>query len=224
MGNAFELIKSIPNQSVDLILTDPPYNIGSYSSGNIKFKNRKDMNNDIAEWDHDIVDPLEMVDDMVRILKPTGNIIIFTGSNLFGRWHAALDPIFDTFQYAAWHKTNPTPSVRKSSFLNSIELIVCCWNKGHTWNFTTQRDMHNFIETPVCAGKERYSHPTQKPLTVIDHFVKIASDEGDVVVDPFMGTGTTGLSACRLNRNFIGFECDPTYFGWATERMSAYVS
>lgn len=215
-----KLIKNIPDQSIDLILTDPPYNIGPYSSGNIKFKNRKDMNNDIADWDQDVIDPLCLVNDFVRILKPTGNIFIFTGSNYFGKWHSVLDPIFDTFQYMCWHKTNPTPSVRKSSFLNSIELIVCCWNKGHTWNFINQREMHNFMETSICMGHERLKHPTQKPVKILQHIINITTNPGDTVLDPFMGVGSSGHAALNLSRNFIGYELEKEYFDMATERLN----
>lgn len=220
MGDAFALIKEVPDSSVDLILTDPPYNIGSYSTGNIKFTTRKEMNNDIAHWDQDMIDPTLLVPEFQRILKPTGNIFIFTGSNLFGRWHSLLDPVYDTFQFMAWHKTNPTPNVRKSSFLNSIELIVCAWNKGHTWNFTKQNEMHNFLESGVCQGKERTAHPTQKPVKILEKLVSIASNPGDVVFDPFMGSGSTGVASTNLGRNFIGFELSPEYYAIANDRMA----
>jgi len=219
-GDAFKLIKDIPDQSVDLILTDPPYNIGSYSTGNIKFKSRKEMNNDIADWDQDIIDPTELSDEFIRVLKPTGNLFIFTGSNLFGKWHSILDPKFDTFQYMAWHKTNPTPSVRKSSFLNSLELIVCCWNKGHTWNFTTQNEMHNFYQSGICQGKERRKHPTQKPLKILQHIISIASNPGDLVFDPFMGSGSTGEASLRIGRNFTGFELSKDFYDISMERLT----
>jgi site-specific DNA-methyltransferase (adenine-specific)/modification methylase len=121
----------------------------------------------------------------------------------------------------AWHKTNPTPSVRKSSFLNSLELIVCCWNKGHVWNFTRQNEMHNFIETPICMGNERLKHPTQKPLRVLEHILVRASNAGDLVLDPFMGTGSTGVAAVRLGRSFRGFELDDAYFDMAQRRLAS---
>ena len=100
-------------------------------------------------------DPQKLLKDFRRILKPTGNIFIFTSYNLIGKYHEIFNPVFDTFQFMVWHKTNPIPNIRKSSFLNSCELIVCLWNKGHTWNFTKQNEMHNFIESPICMGKER---------------------------------------------------------------------
>ncbi|HQN24712.1 MAG TPA: site-specific DNA-methyltransferase [Bacteroidales bacterium] len=206
-ADAFEEIKRINDQSIDLILTDPPYNLGQYSTGNIKMSWRKDFNNDIAHWDKTSFAPSDWVREFKRILSPRGNIFAFTSYNLLGKWHEAFDPEFDTFQFVVWHKTNPPPKLYKSSFLNSCELIICCWNKGHTWNFSSQKEMHNFIESPICMGEERlkgkYSHPTQKPIKVLSHFIKIASNEGDTVFDPFMGVGSTGVAAVKLNRKFI---------------------
>jgi DNA modification methylase len=224
LGDSSELIKNIAEQSVDLILTDPPYNLGRYSTGNIKMSWRKDFNNDVAEWDTAIFDPSEWLEDFVRILKPTGTIFAFTSYNLLGQWHQVFDPIFDTFQFMVWHKTNPPPKLRRAGFLNSCELIICAWNKGHTWNFTKQKDMHNFIETPICMGRERVKnpvHPTQKPVKVLSHLIHLASNAGDLVFDPFMGVGSTGVAALQLARRFSGIELDPIYFTAAEKRIAA---
>jgi len=223
--NSYDLIKQIPTASVDLILTDPPYNLSHYSTGNIKLSWRKEINNDIAEWDKAIFDPADWVLHFKRILKPTGNIFAFTSYNLLGRWHQAFDPQFDTFQFMVWHKTNPVPKVRRAGFLNSCELIVCMWNKGHTWNFTSQKEMHNFFESPICMGSERVRnpvHPTQKPLRLLEHIIRIASEPKQVVLDPFMGVGSTGVAALRLGRRFIGIEIDENYFKAAEERLKQH--
>jgi len=101
------------------------------------------------------------------------------------------------------------------------------WNKGHTWNFTNQRDMHNFIETPICMSPERMKnpfHPTQKPIKVLEHIIKIASKEGDTVFDPFMGVGSTGIAALNLKRKFIGIEIDEKYFKAAEKRLKIAAS
>jgi DNA modification methylase len=217
------LIQRIPSQSVDLILTDPPYNLNGYSTGNIKLKWRKDINNDVAAWDGEAFRPAEWVDEFVRVLKPTGNLFAFTSYNMLGKWHEAFDPIFDTFQFMVWHKTNPMPKLRRAGFLNSCELIICAWNKGHTWNFTSQKDMHNFIETPICMGRERVkepSHPTQKPLRVMRRLIELASKPGDTVLDPFMGVGSTGVAVRELGRQFIGAEIDKAYFEAAVRRLA----
>jgi len=222
-GDAFELIRDIPDNSIDLILTDPPYNLSPYSRGNIKMSWRTDFNNDLAEWDKTEFDPFAWVAEFKRILKPTGNIFGFTSYNLLGKWHEAFDPEFDTFQFMVWHKTNPAPKLYKAGFLNSCELIVVLWNKGHTWNFISQKDMHNFIETSICMGNERLKdpkHPTQKPIKVLKHIIRIATNENDVILDPFMGVGSTGKAALEMNRKFIGFEIDDKYFKAATDRLN----
>lgn len=220
--DCYTYIKEIPDGSIDLILTDPPYNLSKYSTGNIKLSWRKDINNDLADWDKKIFDPANLIGDFIRILKPTGNIFAFTSYNLLGRWHEIFDPKFDTFQYMVWHKTNPVPKIRRAGFLNSCELIICVWNKGHTWNFTNQKEMHNLIESPICMGKERLKdpmHPTQKPVKVLSHIVKLASNPDDLVFDPFMGVGSTGVAALRLGREFLGFEIDESYFKAAEKRL-----
>jgi site-specific DNA-methyltransferase (adenine-specific)/modification methylase len=222
LGDSYELISEIPTASIDLILTDPPYNLSRYSTGNIRLSWRKDINNDVADWDKVEFRPSDWVSEFKRILKPTGNIFAFCSYNLIGKWHEAFDPEFDTFQFFVWHKTNPVPKVLRAGFLNSCELIVCMWNKGHTWNFSSQREMHNFIEAPICMGSERVRnpfHPTQKPVRVLEHIIKIASKEGDVVFDPFMGVGSTGVAALNLGRKFIGIEIDENYFRAAERRI-----
>jgi DNA modification methylase len=221
-GDAYKFMAGLPEGSVDLILTDPPYNLRGYSTGNIKLPWRKDINNDLAEWGGEPFEPANLVAEFKRILAPTGNIFAFTSYNLLGKWHEAFDPEFATFQFMAWHKTNPAPKIRRAGFLNSVELIVCMWNREHTWNFISQRDMHNFIETPICMGKERLKdphHPTQKPVRILEHIIKIASGEGDTVFDPFMGVGSTGVAALNLGRRFIGVDVDAGYVKAARKRI-----
>jgi site-specific DNA-methyltransferase (adenine-specific)/modification methylase len=218
-------MKTLPDKSVDLILTDPPYNIAKYSTGNIPLPGRTPLNNDIASWDKVDIDPAAMVADFKRILKPKGNIFVFTSYNLIGKWHSSFDSEFDTFQFFIWHKTNPAPKIYKNGFLNSCELIVCMWNKGHTWNFSNQREMHNFFECPICSSPERLQnpkHPAQKPLKLLKHLIAVSSNEGDIVFDPFMGVGSTGIAALALNRKFGGCEIDETYFNAAQERLERF--
>lgn len=227
--DCFSVLKNLPDNSIDLILTDPPYNLAKYSTGNMSFDWRSDINNDVAEWDLVELEPKDLAEEFKRVLSPKGNIFIFCSYNLIGEYHKVFDPIFDTFQFMVWHKTNPVPNFRKSSFLNSCELIVSCWNKGHTWNFTSQKEMHNFIESGICMGKERIKdengknlHPTQKPVSVLKKIVEIASNENDIVLDCFNGVGSTGEAALSLNRRYIGIEIDKQYFDATTERLKNY--
>ena len=198
-----DVIRRIPDQSIDFILTDPPYNIGKHSTGNIPLPGRSAINNDVAQWDMVDFTPEEWADEFIRVLKPTGNLFIFTSYNQIGKWYDSLDHRFDTSNFMVWHKTNPVPKIYKAGFLNSCEMVFTCWNKKHTWNFISQKEMHNFIESPVCMRPERLSspkHPAQKPVSILRKMVEIASNKGDIVFDPFMGVGSTGIAAIGLGR------------------------
>lgn len=220
--DCMEYMKNIPNNCIDLILTDPPYNIAQYSTGNIALPGREALNNDIAGWDNVPLDPGNLLYDFKRIIKPDGNIFVFTSYNLIGKWHDAFDSEFDTFQFFIWHKTNPAPKIYKNGFLNSCEMIICLWNKGHKWNFSKQNEMHNFFESPICMPPERLrkpKHPAQKPVKLLSHIINIASNPGDIVFDPFMGVGSTGVAARECGRRFVGCEIDKSYYDAACLRI-----
>lgn len=222
-----DIIKRIPDNSIDFILTDPPYNLGQHSTGNIPLPGRSAMNNDVAGWDMIDFNPEEWADEFIRILKPTGNLFIFTSYNQLGRWYNCLDHKFDTSNFMIWHKTNPAPKIFKAGFLNSCEMIFTCWNKKHTWNFISQAEMHNFIESSICMKPERLSnpkHPAQKPVSILKKMIEIASNENDIIFDPFMGVGSTGVAALDLNRRFIGVELDNAYFEAAKKRIEVALS
>ncbi|WP_243426118.1 DNA-methyltransferase [Mordavella massiliensis] len=161
-----EVMLRFPPHSIDLILADPPYNISQYSSGNILRVGKSMLNNDIAEWDKVIIKPAEYLDVFKRLIKPTGNIIIFSGYNQIG-------------------------------------------------------------ECPICSYPERLKnpyHPTQKPLQLIEHFVKIASNPGSIVFDPFMGVGSTGVAAVKNGRRFIGCDINKAYVLASQERMESIIN
>lgn len=222
-ADSHDIIKRIPDNSIDLILTDPPYNIGKHSTGNIPLPGRSAMNNDVADWDWVDFNPEEWADEFVRILKPTGNLFIFTSYNQLGRWYDCLDHKFDTSNFMIWHKTNPAPKIFKAGFLNSCEMIYTCWNKKHTWNFISQRDMHNFMESPICMAPERLrepKHPAQKPVAILKKIIRIASNANDIVFDPFFGVGSTGVAAIEEGRKIIGVEINPAYQKAANDRVN----
>ena len=118
-GDSHEIIKNIPDHSVDFILTDPPYNLAQHSTGNIPLLGRSAMNNDLAEWDLIEFKPEEWISEFLRILKPTGNLFIFTSYNQIGKWYELLDHKFDATNFMVWHKTNPAPKIFKAGFLNT---------------------------------------------------------------------------------------------------------
>lgn len=226
-GDSRDILKRIPDNAIDLILTDPPYNLAKHSTGNIPLPGRSSINNDLAEWDLIDFIPEEWADELCRVLKPTGNLFIFTSYNQIGNWHSCLDHRFDTSNFMVWHKTNPAPKIFKAGFLNSCELIFTCWNKGHTWNFISQKEMHNFLESPICMRPERLSdpkHPAQKPVSILKKIIQIASNPGDIVLDPFMGVGSTGVAALDINRRFIGIEINNIYFNAAKTRIERNIN
>ncbi len=221
-GDSKIKLSKITDHSIDFILTDPPYNIAKHSTGNIKIPGRSSINNDIASWDLVDFKPSEWVDHFLRVLKPTGNLFIFTSYNQLGQWYDCLNHKFDRTQFMVWHKKNPAPKIYKAGFLNSCELILCCWNKGHKWNFLGQDNMHNFIESYICSGPERLKepkHPAQKPVEILKKMIEIASNENDIILDPFMGVGSTGAAALSLKRRFIGIEYEKQYYKAAENRL-----
>lgn len=221
-GDSRDYLSRIPDNAIDLILTDPPYNLSKHSTGNIPLPGRSAINNDLAPWDDEDFNPEDWADEFVRILKPDGNLFIFTSYNMIGRWYEALDKRFDSTNFMIWHKTNPAPKIFKTGFLNSCEMIYTCWNKRHVWNFSTQAEMHNFLESPICMRPERLSnpkHPAQKPVSILKKIIEVASRPGDIVFDPFMGVGSAGVAAIELGRRYIGIEKQEDYAMAAKQRI-----
>lgn len=217
--DCLNVLKDIKSESIDLILTDPPYNIKPFVKSSLSFKSRKIAMNHLEEWDNNHINPLDWLPEAKRVLKKTGNLIIFCGENQIGDYCKFGNDNFDTFCTGVWHKTNPTPCIRKVTFLKSIEFISFMWHKGHTWNFTKQNEMHNFFETPIVGGHER-KIKVQKPIKLLNKLILLASNEGDVVLDMFMGSGSTGVSCKQLNRSFMGIEKDDTNFEIARSRLN----
>ena len=121
-----------------------------------------------------------------------------------------------------WHKTNPTPQFRKVNYLSACEFayIGSKGNGSWTFNFGYQTEMHNFYETPNASIYGVTEHPTEKPVSLFKHFIEVHSNKGDVVLDPFMGSGTTGVACKATERKFIGFEKDEKYFEMAKKRIN----
>lgn len=155
--DALSLLSRIPTSSIDLILTDPPYNIALNSTGNIKLTNGKTINNDIAEWDKYSINPLDYVKDFKRVISPKGNIFIFTSYSLLGKWHEAFDKEFKTFQLFVWHKTRPIPIHNICQNNNSIHIRLPVWIpnclKPNHWNDISGNIYPAyFIHNPVSSG------------------------------------------------------------------------
>jgi len=228
-NDCLKFLPKIPDNSIDLVLTDPPYELDWRQS--INFKNRKSMfhhKKETQKWDKEVKELYPILfKEFDRIVKFNGSILIFTRSEYI-TWavEEAKKNNFDNKATIIWHKTNPIPRVRKKNYLSSIETIlwIARYNEKKcpfTFNFKTQNEMHNFIEMPLCGGKERTEHPTQKPLKLIEHLLEIHSNENDIILDPFIGSGTTAVACKRLKRNYIGIEKNKEYCKMAEDRLRA---
>jgi site-specific DNA-methyltransferase (adenine-specific) len=123
-----------------------------------------------------------------------------------------------------WHKTNPMPRNMNLHFVNSTECWMYFVNEGTTGTFNNaNKVIHDYYETSVTPLKEKRfgGHPTQKPIDLMNHFVRLLSNPGDVVVDPFMGSGSTGVSCEVLGRNFLGIELEPKYYEITKKRIQS---
>jgi len=225
LGDCLEVMKDIPNESIDLILTDPPYNISQkkkifrdYRSGK-----RSDISFDYGCWDYDFnIEPFLI--ETKRILKPFGQWLVFSSEQLFGKYREWFQNNGHFKQLIIWEITNPLPQFRKCGYRQATQLILWAYKikppvKDQHFNFLTQKEMRNIFKYPLCGGNERTKHPTQKPLQLIEHLIKIHSRENDIILDPFFGSGTTCVACVKLGRRYIGIEKDEEYFKIANERI-----
>ena len=225
--DCFNYLKNIKNKTIDLILVDPPYQI-SRKSG---FKNISDNTPidmvtkygnhsiDFGEWDKEEIDWDLLFKEYYRVLKDGGTLIFF-----FDVWKSTMiKEIAEKYKFrqpriCQWQKTNPVPINSKLNYLsNGIEYFFT-FIKGKKPTFNSEYD-HGIYRYPLCHGKERLNHPTQKPLNLITDLVKKHSNEGDLVLDTFAGTGTTGEACISLNREFILIERDENYFLLMNDRL-----
>lgn len=236
-NDCIQSLKEIYNQNLvsqsplnpSCVIADPPYAL-NHGQKPIKFKSRKEIVTNFGGWD--------LFDDKSysafseswllgcnRIMLDGANIVVFTPLEKIG-FFINLFPAcgFKYQQTMIWHKTNPTPRIRKTGFLSSCEGIVWGYkaNLDKTrplFNFTKQNEMHNFIQTPIVQGKVRTKHPTQKPTAITDKLINVLSNEGDLILDPFLGSGTTAASCINLKRNCVGIENDESYIEIANNRI-----
>jgi site-specific DNA-methyltransferase (adenine-specific) len=224
--DCLEGLKKLKSESVDLIFTDPPY--FQYRAKNVKgLKNHKDV---VTEFEFDMYkteeEYLQFLENVLvecyRVAKPGAAGYLFCGDDFVSYINRLVEKTgFQFRKVIHWHKTNPFPAIyTRKMYSNSMEMMVH-FTKGtpKTWNHKEVNQMHNFIETPICMGKERKAHKTQKPLKVCIPYIEISSNEGEVVLDPFMGSGSTAVAAYQLGRKFIGFERSEEYCQIIEERF-----
>ena len=213
-GDAFEVLKTIPNNSIDLILTDPPYNLVNESN----FTNMDRTGSDFGSWDVDF-SQVGWLPDAERVLKKNGSLLIFnTFRNISPIIKIAEELKFVYKDPVRWIKTNPMPRNKERRYISDFETAFWFTKKGGKWTFNRQTDPYERPEFQcgLTSGKNRI-HPTQKPLPLLEYLLKIHSNEGDVVLDPFMGSGSAGVASINLGREFIGIELDEEYFNKASE-------
>jgi DNA modification methylase len=223
-------MKKLPKSSVNLILTDPPYNLGKFMKDratNLKCLRENyfgaagwdDL--DFAEWE---IAMDNFFKEAVRVLKRGGAMIVFMAvikvetlikiAKKHGLYYKTT---------GIWHKSNPMPRNMNLHFVNSTEAWVYFTFQQKTGIFNNEGKLiHDFIETPVTAAGEKKhgKHPTQKPEQLLLHFVRLLTNEGDRVLDPFMGSGSSGVAVVKLGRKFIGVELNPVYYEIAQKRIS----
>lgn len=228
-SDCIEMMKNIKSHSVDLILTDPPYNLGNFMKN--RATNLKKMRENFfgaAGWDDlDYDEWSESMDELfkqsVRVLKPGGSMLVFMAIIKVETLIKLAEQNGLYYKTTGiWHKLNPMPRNMNLHFVNSTESWVYFTYKSKTGTFNNEgKIMHDFIETAVVSNGEKKAgkHPTQKPIHLMEHFISLLTHEDDVILDPFMGSGSTGVAAQRLNRNFIGSEISEEYYKIAQERM-----
>lgn len=228
-GDIFQVLPKIKTK-IDAVIVDPPYNTANKNTK--KLNGRKDRSSDFGKWDYfkddDFLAFTEKWIEAIRpLLKESGNLVIFCKLEYISDIKRIYEKLgFKHHATIIWHKTNPAPQIRKNGFLSSCEAILWATNGfddkkiSYTFNFTKQNEMHNFIESPICMGRERTAHPTQKPKKVISRLVKLFTNENDWILDCFAGSGTLAEVAHELGRNSVNIESDPTYFKIMQNRMN----
>ena len=216
-GDCLELMKDIPDGSVDLVVTDPPYNISV--KNNFKTMGRSGI--DFGEWDKEF-DLFSWIDIASDKLTKNGGMIIFNSWRNIGSIARYCESQgFVTKDCFRWVKDNPMPRNRDRRYIIDCEFGIWVTKKNAKWVFNRKSDKYDRPEYnyPIVAGKEKTSHPTQKPVALMSEIIKRHSFEHDVILDPFMGSGSTGVACINTNRNFIGFELDEEYFNIAKKRL-----
>jgi modification methylase len=235
-------MRSLPPGSADLIFADPPYNL--QLAGELKRPDNSTVDAVDDKWDQfaSFADydrfTREWLSAARDVLKDTGALwVIGSYHNIFRVGAALQDLGFWILNDVVWRKTNPMPNFRGRRFTNAHETMI--WavkdkaQKSYTFNYEAMKALNDELQMrsdwtlPICSGKERLknedgakAHSTQKPESLLHRVIVSSTKPGDVVLDPFFGSGTTGAVAKRLGRHFIGLERDPEYARIARDRIS----
>lgn len=216
-GDCLDILKNIPNNSIDLIVTDPPYRTISGGNKSEKwksgYKNSILYKNDGKIFEHNDIDHKKWLKECYRVLKNNSHIYIMTNVlNLFNLEKLATDVGFKLHNLLVWEKN--TANANRWYMKNCEYVLFMRKGKAKTINNPSSKTVHKYNN--IIGNK---LHPTEKPIDLMKFYVSNSSNENDVVLDPFMGSGSTGIACKELNRNFIGIEIDETYFDIAKKRI-----
>lgn len=226
-GDCLELLKSIPDRSVDLIITDPPYEIVAGGAGGAFGADKRQYHKeysvlDAAEQQKSGIKcsgfDLAVLDEFLRIMKRI-NIYIWCSKLQVRKLLDYFEDHGCVTDILTWHKTNPTPTCN-NTYLSDTEYLIFAREKGVKLYGSYATKKKYYVTPTNKADKAKYSHPTIKPLEIIQNLVINSSMEGDIVCDPFMGSGTTGVACVNTGRRFIGMELDKNYFDISVMRIS----
>lgn len=208
------------NITVDAIITDPPYNVSRNHQLGYSNMGRSGMN--YGEWDYNF-DQKKWIRDTSDLIKPGGTIIIFNDWKNLGDISKQLEKCgFIVKDIIRWTKKNPMPRNVERRYANDCEYAIWAVKSGGKWTFNKPQNMGYLkpqIETGTVPGGKNRLHPTQKHLEVITKLVEIHTNKGDIIFDPFLGSGTTGLACKNKGRNFIGAEIDKKYYDITMKRL-----
>lgn len=197
-------MKKIPDASVDCIVTDIPYNECNRADNGLR-------NLDKDKADIGIFDVAALTKNLCE--KTKGSIYMFCGFNQVSAIRQAMSQKGLSTRIVVWEKTNPSPMNGSVIWLSGVELCVYGKKQGATFNFHCKNTVFRY---PCGGGK---IHPTQKPVELMSQLIVASTKEGDTVLDPFMGSGTTAIACIREKRNFIGFELNKEYYDKACKRI-----
>lgn len=205
LGDCLELMKEIPDNSIDCVLTDIPYNECN-RAGN-RLRNLDKSKADIGDFD---------LEELTSLLcdKTKGSIYMFCGINQVSEIRKTMTARGISTRVIVWEKTNPSPMNGDVIWLSGIELCVFGKKKGATFNYHCRNTV---LRYPCGSGKV---HPTQKPINLFRELILASTKEGDVILDPFIGSGTTAIACIREKRHYIGFELNKEYYENAQNRIS----
>lgn len=218
--DCFDFLADVSDESIDFILVDPPYEISrdtgfeAVVNGVDRFK----ISMDFGEWDYDFMGLDQVVSEFYRVLKPGGTAIIFYDLWKISFLSSLLQKMkFKQLRFIEWIKTNPVPLNSKVNYLTNSREIAISATKGGKPKFYSEYD-NGIYRFPIYQGKDR-CHPTQKPVKLFEALIRKHSDEGDIVLDCFLGSGTTAVACQNTNRRFVGCEIDRDYYQKALERI-----